>query len=123
MSARVVVADDSATILQLLVFALTREGYEPATANDGVEALDAIREHRPELVIVDAMMPRVDGYDVARTVRDELGDDRPYVIMLTAADREVDRARATEAGVDELISKPFSPSALRERVRELLGDA
>jgi DNA-binding response OmpR family regulator len=118
--ARIVVADDSDTILQMIVLALQREGYEPVTATDGREALDAINEHRPELVIVDAMMPHADGYEVARTVRDELGGDKPYVIMLTASDRQVDRDRAAEAGVDEFMSKPFSPGALRRRVRELL---
>ena len=80
-----------------------------------------IREHRPRLVILDAMMPNGDGYDVCRTLRADPGLDQPHVIMLTASAGEVDRERAEEVGVDEFMTKPFSPRELRERVQELLG--
>jgi DNA-binding response OmpR family regulator len=122
MGARIVVADDSRMILELVELSLKREGYEPVTANDGAEALAAIREHRPELVILDGLMPNGDGYEVCRTLRAEQGDWTPHVILLTAADRPADHERALAAGADELMSKPFSPSVLRSRVRELLGD-
>lgn len=120
MGSRIVVADDSETILEMVLITLRKAGYEPAAARHGGEAVEAVREHRPELLIVDANMPVSDGYEVVRIVGEELGDEKPYVIMLTASDRAVDRERATEAGVDEFMSKPFSPVALRERVRELL---
>ncbi len=68
-------------------------------------------------------MPRCDGYELSATVRDDAGLERkPYMIMLTAGGREVDRARADLAGVDEFMTKPFSPSKLRGRVREILGE-
>jgi DNA-binding response OmpR family regulator len=122
MAARIVVADDSRMILELVVMSLKRDGYEPVTANDGAEALAAIREHKPELVIIDGVMPNGDGYEVCETIRAEQGDRKPHVILLTAADRPADRERALAAGADELMSKPFSTSELRSRVRELLGD-
>ena len=120
MGSRIVVADDSETILQMILAILRRAGYEPEAATDGGEALAAVRAHRPELLIVDATMPGMSGYEVVRTLHDELGEAGPYVIMLTASDRAVDRERATKAGVDEFMSKPFSRAALRDRVREIL---
>lgn len=121
MGARLVIADDSATILAMVELALRRDGYEPVTASDGTEALAAIREHRPELVIVDAVMPGATGYEVCKELRDDPDGPHPYVIMLTAGGREADREKAEESGVDEFMTKPFSPSALRERVKEILG--
>jgi DNA-binding response OmpR family regulator len=122
MSARLVIADDSETILGLVTLAVKRDGYEPATATNGDEALRLVREHRPELVIVDALMPGMSGYDVCRALREDVEAPRPYVIILTAGAAAADRALAAEAGVDEFITKPFSPSALRARVREILGE-
>jgi DNA-binding response OmpR family regulator len=123
VSARIVVADDSRTILALVTMALRQAGHEPVTASDGEEALAAVREHRPELLIVDAVMPGLSGYDVCRALRADPDGPLPHVIMLTAGGQEADRVRAEEAGVDEFVTKPFSPSELRARVHELLGDA
>ena len=120
MTPRVLVADDSKTILELIVLTLQRGGIETVTADDGADALERIRELRPRLVILDAMMPNVDGYDVCRTLREDTNLEQPHVIMLTASARELDRTRAEEAGVDEFMTKPFSPRQLRERVQELL---
>jgi two-component system, OmpR family, alkaline phosphatase synthesis response regulator PhoP len=122
MSARLVIADDSATILALVVLAVKKDGYEPVTATNGAEALEVIREHRPELVILDAQMPGLSGYEVCRALREDIDGPRPHVMMLSAGGREVDKALAAEVGIDEFVTKPFSPSALRARVRELLGD-
>ena len=122
MRSRIVVADDSETILQMISITLQRQGHNPVLARHGGEAVAAVREHRPELLLVDAMMPVLDGYEVVKAVCEEFGDDSPYIIMLTASDRAVDRERATEAGVDEFIAKPFSPVALRERVTALLAE-
>jgi DNA-binding response OmpR family regulator len=121
VTAPIVIADDSPTILTLLVIALGRDGFETVTAGDGAEALERIREHRPRLVILDATMPKNDGFEVSRTLRDDPEIEKPYVIMLTAAGRASDRDRAEEAGVDEFMTKPFSPSQLRARVREILA--
>jgi two-component system, OmpR family, alkaline phosphatase synthesis response regulator PhoP len=122
VSARIVIADDSATILALVELAVRRDGYDPVTAVDGPRALAAIREHRPELVIIDAMMPGASGYEVCAAVRADPELPQPHLIMLTAAGRDADRERAEEVGVDEFFAKPFSPSALRARVRAILGD-
>ena len=122
MSARLVIADDSATILALVSLALKKEGYEPVTATNGPDALALIREHRPELVILDALMPGMNGYDVCRALREDVDALRPHVMMLTAGGREADKTLASEVGIDEFVTKPFSPSALRARVRESLGD-
>lgn len=122
MSARLVIADDSATILTLVTITVQRAGYEPATATNGSEALDLIREHRPELVILDARMPGMSGYDVCREVRADTDALQPHVIMLTAEGQQADRAHAESVGADEFMTKPFSPLALRTRVREILGE-
>lgn len=120
--ARLVIADDSETILGLVALSVKKAGYEPVIATNGDEALLLVREHRPELVIIDALMPGLSGYDVCRALREDAEAPRPYVILMTAGVADTDRARAAEAGVDEFIAKPFSPSALRARVREILGD-
>jgi two-component system alkaline phosphatase synthesis response regulator PhoP len=122
VSTRLVVADDSATILALVTLALRKEGYEPATATNGKEALEVIRALRPELVILDALMPEMNGYDVCRALREDVDAPRPHVMMLTAGGREADKELAAEVGIDEFVTKPFSPSALRARVREILGE-
>lgn len=120
----VLIVDDSVTVVRLLAHALRDVGCEVLTAMDGEAALALIRERRPALVIIDAEMPKLSGYEVCEAVRDDDGEKgRPYLIMLTAGGQEADRERAERAGVDEFLTKPFSPSALRARVRELLGEA
>jgi len=123
MSRRVLVVDDSSTIRHLLTFALGQEGFEVSSASDGEQALRSIREQLPDLVITDAVMPVVTGYDLCRELRNDSSlSPQPHVIMITDSGQEVDRERAEEAGVDEFMTKPFSPSALRARVREILDD-
>lgn len=123
MSATVLIVDDSATQVRLLAHALRGEGLEVLTAMDGEEALALVRERTPALLIVDAVMPGLDGYEVCRELRgDERLPGQPYVIMLTAGGHERDRERAEEAGVDEFMTKPFSPSQLRARVRAVLEE-
>lgn len=117
---RILVVDDDPMIVRLLERALASEG-RVATAGGGAEALARIRELEPELLFLDAMMPEPDGYSVCREVRADASLTRqPYIIMLTAAGQEADRRRAEQAGVDEFMTKPFSPSQLRLRVREIL---
>jgi DNA-binding response OmpR family regulator len=73
-------------------------------------------------VILDALMPGMTGYEVCRALREDVDAPRPHVIMLSAGARETDKALAAEVGIDEFVTKPFSPLALRARVREILGD-
>ena len=119
---RIVIADDSRTAVKVLEFALVREGYEVVTAADGREALDRIREVQPRLVILDGMMPELDGFQVAAAVRaDGSITPQPHIIMVTAEGRDVDEDRAQASGVNDFLTKPFSPSQLLVRVREALG--
>ena len=121
-SAKILVVDDEPFILRTLTFVLKKEGYEIATAVNGEEALAKIRELKPALVFIDAMMPKKDGYQVAREVRDDPTlEHQPYIIMLTARGQEADREKAARVGIDEFMTKPFSPSKVVARVREILG--
>jgi DNA-binding response OmpR family regulator len=119
---RVLVVDDSSTIRHLLTFALRQDGYEVTALPDGTEALARIHELEPELVITDAVMPGLSGYDLCRELRQDSELSQPHVIMVTDSGQDVDRERAEQAGVDEFVTKPFSPSLLRARVREILDN-
>lgn len=117
----ILVADDEPHLLLLVVVTLRKDGYRIIEAHDGGEALDLARSERPDMIVLDAMMPHLSGFDVCAMLRDDAGiDPQPFVLMLTAAGQDGDRARAAEAGVDEFMTKPFSPSKLRTRVREVL---
>jgi DNA-binding response OmpR family regulator len=120
----VVVVDDSPIVLRTLGMVLEREGISVECVGDGEAGLAVIAASRPALVFLDAMMPGLDGYDVCRRIRDLDGDGaRTHVIMLTGSSDERDRDRAEQAGVDEFMTKPFSPTGVVERVRAVLGDA
>ncbi|RME81511.1 MAG: response regulator [Caldilineae bacterium] len=121
---QILVVDDSPVILRMLSLTLKKEGYPVATAVNGEEALEQIRRLQPNLVFIDAMMPKKDGYEVAQEVRADAGLERqPYIIMLTARGQEADRERAEEVGIDEFMTKPFSPSQVAARVRAILANA
>lgn len=117
---RILVVDDEIYIVHILEFSLTMEGYTVLTASDGEEALRVIEQERPDLVVLDIMMPKLDGYEVCKRLReDEQFRDLP-VILLSAKGRPVDRDAGLEAGADDYITKPFSPRRLLEKIRELL---
>ncbi len=117
----VLVVDDEPHIRETISFILEMEGFRVETACDGEAALEAVASLRPRVVLLDAMMPRRDGFDVCRTIRSkpELEDVR--VIMLTALGQQADRERALAAGADHYVSKPFDEQALVELLRELTG--
>jgi DNA-binding response OmpR family regulator len=117
----VLVADDDDDIRDLVAFRLDRAGYEVLRAGDGQEALDLAREHRPDLAVLDVMMPRLTGYDVTRELRADAATSRIPVILLTARVQEADVARGFEAGADDYVKKPFSPQELKARVQAVLG--
>ena len=118
---RILVVDDEIYIVHILEFSLTMEGYEVATASDGEEALRKIEEDRPDLVVLDIMMPRLDGYEVCRRLRQSEETATLPVILLSAKGRPVDREVGLEVGADDYIVKPFSPRRLLEKIRELLA--
>jgi DNA-binding response OmpR family regulator len=119
----ILVADDEPFILRALTFVLNREGYTTISARDGDEAVAMIRESRPALVFLDVMMPRKNGFDVCREIKSDPLTSDVHIILLTAKGQESDRALGLAAGADEYMTKPFSPSAVLARVRDILGGA
>ena len=123
MSIRILVADDEPNQLELLTFNLVQADYEVIRSEDGRQALDMIEEHRPDLVIIDWMMPHMSGIDVCRTLRSRAETRQLPIIMLSARGEEGDRTLGLDIGADDYISKPFSPRELISRVRALLRRA
>jgi len=117
MPARILVADDDPVLQRLLLHTLKLEGYDVVTASDGNQTLEAVTRDRPDLVILDVMMPEMDGWSVARAIRKE--SDVP-LIFLTARIDDIDQVTGLEIGADEYVTKPFSPRVLVARVRALL---
>lgn len=120
-SKRVLVVDDEPFILRSLTFVLRKEGFEVSEASNGEEALEKIRAELPGLVLLDVMMPKKNGYEVLSEVR---ADDRLksiHVIMLTAKGQEADRIKGLSLGVDEYMTKPFSPLKIVERAKAVLN--
>ena len=118
---RVLIADDDRDILELVGFRLETSGYDVLKAEDGEDALRVAAESAPDLVVLDVMMPKLDGYEVTRRLRAEEATARIPVILLTARVQEADIARGFEAGADDYLKKPFSPRELGARVQAVLG--
>jgi two-component system response regulator RegX3 len=117
VSARILVVDDEPAIVDGVGYALRSEGFDVDTATNGEDALAAARSDGYDLVILDLMLPRMSGIDVARVLR---GENAIPIIMLTAKDAEVDRVLGLELGADDYVTKPFSTTELLSRVRALL---
>ena len=114
---RILVVDDEAPIIELVRGYLEREGFEVSTATDGLAAVDAVRASAPDVVVLDVMLPSLDGIEVCRRIR-TFSD--AYVLMLTARGEEIDRIVGLTVGADDYLVKPFSPRELVDRVRALL---
>jgi len=114
---KVLVIDDDVNTVELVKLYLNRDGYKVATALEGNEALHAAREGHPDLIVLDLMLPGINGLDICRTLRAE--SDVP-IIMLTAKTNEEDRLKGLQLGADDYITKPFSPRELAARVRAVL---
>jgi len=123
MAQDVLVVEDEPDIRNLVVFHLVREGYRCRTAATGVEALQEVRTHPPDLVVLDLMLPGLDGLEVCRRLRADPGSAALPIIMLTAKADEVDRVVGLEMGADDYLVKPFSPKELVARVRAVLRRA
>ena len=117
--ALVLIVDDEPSIRETVGFILEMEGFEVATAEDGEQGLEAIRRLRPPVVLLDAMMPRRDGYDVCRTVKSDPELAATHIIMLTAMGQQRDRERALAAGADHFVTKPFDEAELLLLLRRL----
>jgi CheY-like chemotaxis protein len=117
----ILVVDDEPALLRLMEFVLDRQGYRLVTATNGEEALEQARASRPDVIVLDIMMPKLDGYQVAEALRADAELSGIPIIMLSAKAQEEDIERGVEAGVDRYITKPFSPEELAVIVSEYAG--
>ena len=122
--AKILIADDESFIRLLIEQALEEledEGVSLLAAEDGAEALETIKREQPALVFLDVMMPHMNGFDVCKAVKRELGMEDVYVVMLTAKGQEIDKQRGAEVGADLYMTKPFDPDELLSLAQEVLG--
>jgi DNA-binding response OmpR family regulator len=117
----ILAADDDEDILALVAFRLGRSGYRVLQAHDGEEAVALAMEHEPDLAVLDVMMPKMDGFEVARRLRAAEATKNIPIIMLTARAQDTDVQGGFEAGANDYLRKPFSPKELRTRVQALLA--
>lgn len=117
----VLVVDDEPFICRSLTFVLRKADYNVVEARNGEEAIAAIRQHRPELVFMDVMMPKVSGFEVCTQIKQDPDLKQTRIVLLTAKGQSSDRDLGIQAGADDYLTKPFSPTKILERARELLG--
>ena len=117
----ILVADDEEDLRELVSYRLSRSGYEVVEAVDGQEAFELATERTPDLMVLDVMMPRLDGYELTRRVREQDSLRSVPVILLTARSQETDVSRGFDVGADDYLKKPFNPDELVARVRAVLG--
>lgn len=120
MPQRILVVDDEMYIVNILDFSLESEGFEVLSAANGEEALRMAMDTSPDLVLLDVMMPKIDGFEVCRALKAKEETKEIPIILLTAKDRDADRKKGEEVGCDAYITKPFSPARLIEEIRGLL---
>ncbi len=117
----ILVVDDEPFICRSLTFVLRKDNYLVFEARNGEEALVAIKEHKPDLVFLDVMMPKINGFEVTERVRSDPELAHIKIILLTAKGQESDREVGKTAGANDYMTKPFSPTKILERAREILG--
>ena len=118
---KILVVDDEVNITQILEFSIGAEGYEVIAAQNGEEAIDKARREQPDLIILDIMMPIIDGYEACRILKANPLTKNIPVILLTAKGRDIDKRLGYEVGATDYIIKPFSPNKLIDRIHELLS--
>ena len=119
--ARILVADDDADIRHLVIYALADEGHEVSVAKDGKEALDHVAESPPDLMLLDIMMPEMDGYDVLRALEERGIRSFTKILVLTAKGSERDWKLGYDLGADRYMTKPFDPDELLDTVNDMLN--
>ena len=120
---KILVVDDEIYIVHILDFSLGIEGYEVMTALDGEQALAKVAQNRPDLIVLDIMMPKLDGYETCKALKQNPATHDIPVILLSAKGRNVDQKIGFEVGADDYITKPFSPRKLVERINAILGQS
>jgi two-component system, OmpR family, alkaline phosphatase synthesis response regulator PhoP len=118
---KVLVVDDEVYILHILDFSLGAEGYEVVTAANGEQAIEKAINEKPDLIVMDIMMPKLDGYETCKRLKEMPETKSIPILLLTAKGRDVDRQKGFDVGADDYITKPFSPNKLINRVQEILG--
>jgi two-component system alkaline phosphatase synthesis response regulator PhoP len=118
---RILIVEDEPKMVAGLRDNFEYEGYEVLTAHDGLEGLDRALATSPDLVVLDVMMPKMDGFELTRRLREDEATSKMPIILLTARSQEADVQRGFDAGADDYIRKPFSPQELRARVQAILG--
>jgi DNA-binding response OmpR family regulator len=116
---KLLIADDESGIRSLVRMTLERDSYQILEASDGQEAIALAREFRPEVVLLDVMMPGLSGFDVCRALKDDPTTAEATVVLLTAKAQESDRAEGIAAGADDYFTKPFSPIALLRKIDQV----
>jgi two-component system phosphate regulon response regulator PhoB len=120
MKAKILIVDDEPDALEVLGFKLREAGFTSVIARDGARALTAARDERPDLIVLDLMLPEVDGLEICKILRRDPATAAMPIIMLTARAAEMDRVLGLELGADDYVTKPFSPRELVLRIRKLL---
>ena len=119
----ILIADDEPYLIRSLSYVLQREGYHVESAVDGQEAMSKIETLRPDLVFLDLMLPRLDGFQICRRVKERPDLRSTYVIILTAKGQQEDRQKGFQAGADAFMTKPFSPKEIIDKLRQILGSS
>jgi chemosensory pili system protein ChpA (sensor histidine kinase/response regulator) len=118
---QVMIVDDSLTVRKITSRLLAREGFDVVTARDGVDALELLDEHTPDVILLDIEMPRMDGFEFARTIKADSRHSHIPIVMITSRTADKHRARARELGVDLYLGKPFQEEELLRNLREMLA--
>ena len=123
MAKSILVVEDEPNIVLSLQFLMKKAGFDVRVARDGDEALAAVESHAPDLILLDVMIPKRDGYDDCQTIRANPAWQSIYIIMLTAKGREVDREKGMALGANDYVTKPFSTRDLTEKVKAILENS
>jgi len=118
---RILIVDDEPNIVLALELLMRREGYEIRSVNDGEKAVEAAADFRPDLILLDVMLPRMDGFEVCQLIRGDASLKDISIVMLTAKGRDVEREKGLALGADHYVTKPFSTRDVVRKVREILA--
>ncbi|MDO8447171.1 MAG: response regulator [Deltaproteobacteria bacterium] len=117
----ILVVDDEPYIQRSLSFVLRKEGFQVEVASNGEEGLKKARELKPKVILLDVMMPKLNGFNTCRAIKSDNELKESYVILLTGKGQEIDKERAIKEGANEFMSKPFSPKEIVTKIRTILG--
>lgn len=122
MAKKILIIDDEYDLVETLTFRLESSGYEVLAAHDGEDGLKKVKELKPDIILLDVMMPRIDGYKVCAKLKSDDNYKSIPIIMLTAKGQESDRERGMGMGADDYLTKPFESAELLEKIKKYLGE-